>query len=61
MIMELKDRTVSEVKVRDLLHIKDRIFAGVKSIDEGMGVRTIHVFGYTSRTLGSHQTVSVGV
>lgn len=60
-MMDIKDRAVSEIKLGDLIWIKDRIFAGVKAIDEGMGVRTLHVFGYSSRTLGAHQTVAVGV
>jgi len=58
-IMEIEDRQVSKVRVGDLLHIKERIFAGVKDIDEGHGVRTLHVFGYSSRTLGAHQSVGV--
>lgn len=61
MMMEIVDRQVAEIKIGDLLWIKDRIFAGVKGIDEGHGVRTLHVFGYSSRTLGAHQSVGVGI
>lgn len=60
-MMEIEDRQVSALKIGNLLLIKDRIFAGIKAIDEGHGVRTLHVFGYSSRTLGAHQSVELGV
>jgi hypothetical protein len=63
-VMQTTSVRVSAVKVGDLLLIASpesgSWFAGVKHIEEGMGVRTLEVFGYSPRTMGAHQYVEVG-
>lgn len=63
-IMDTKEITVEELSIGDMILIQDlppngRAFAGVKAITDGYGVSTIEVFGYHTRTLAWHQTVTI--
>jgi hypothetical protein len=62
-VLATKLTPVADLKVGQLLLVTDqagRIFAAIKGFQDGMGVRTIHLFGYASRTLGLTQSAEIG-
>lgn len=59
-VMDTREIEVGDVQVGMLVLVRDRIFAGVKEYEDGQGVRTLHLFGYGTRTLGWHQSITIG-